>query len=818
MAASEKTLEKQVKSLIGQNKYAAAIRKLQQGLKRNPDQTVSVSEADIRLLQGKYEFEQSQYAQAQTSLQQALDLGLYDDTYYWLAKCLLAQAKPAEALALFQSAFERKTLCKDMGGCYLKLLFLNDRADEVQQLIETQAKRFYAPQLHWARGILVLKPGKYKDALPHFKKMGRPASPGDRPTLWVAYANQQAGDWAKAEKECPSIGPMVVENSFFDTRIIPRNRAEHPATQRLAIAQAAHSNQPLSNYLLLNQPNLPHRDAALVLEMLHLIRTDNFHDAAHAFQQLADDRPKHKPLKAYPALESIHRPLMLLAGSQALPQGEVGCTASFWNIALKQGDFDPNLALNLYQAMELADEDSAAERVVADIISWLKQTAKQQPQDWPKDRLNPTLAKLHCWAADAQMHQGRARDAERSIGIAEKLAPDHPEVLGRNGLRAVGKGKEKEGIALLTQALDAGCQLEEAYGVLIETEEDPDTVKALRRKFGKRFNDISVDTEVEVPVWIEALTFQNYAVMAQFIREEARPSPAVLACRIFLEAAEDEPSSGQKITLNIKKATAQWEKLLPEQSPEAQVESVKAIYMMIQQHAKRNKKGMSALQKSYLKEMAELSAQQVPGADIGYVMLSAIATPDTDRLTPIITPILSRAAQPGNTIARAQLALKPFGFSRPLKTFVEAQLKQDAQNPLLLLAAATAYPHHSAQYQTFHERGFDIARRLQDAEALQAYREEEWFEAQSMTRRAIGPDVGFLNNPGQIDMFAMIKRLAREAFGGEVPPEVLAQMMPDFTAAMAGEFEEEEDDFETIFGSSTRNTPKRKKSSRKRRS
>ena len=151
MTAAGDTLEKQIKSLIRQNKYAAAVRKLQQGLKRNPAQTVAVSEADIRLLQGKYEFERSQYTQAQKSLQQALELGLYDDTYYWLAKCLMAQAKHAEALTLFQSAFENKTLYKDMGGCYLKLLLLNDQADEVQQLIETKANRFYAPHLHWAR-------------------------------------------------------------------------------------------------------------------------------------------------------------------------------------------------------------------------------------------------------------------------------------------------------------------------------------------------------------------------------------------------------------------------------------------------------------------------------------------------------------------------------------------------------------------------------------------------------------------------------------------------------------------------------------------
>ena len=52
MTASGETLEKQIQSLIKQKKYTAAIRKLQQGLKRDPNQPLTVGEADIWLLTG----------------------------------------------------------------------------------------------------------------------------------------------------------------------------------------------------------------------------------------------------------------------------------------------------------------------------------------------------------------------------------------------------------------------------------------------------------------------------------------------------------------------------------------------------------------------------------------------------------------------------------------------------------------------------------------------------------------------------------------------------------------------------------------------
>ena len=91
-----------------------------------------------------------------------------------------------------------------------------------------------------------------------------------------------------------------------------------------------------------------------------------------------------------------------------------------------------------------------------------------------------------------------------------------------------------------------------------------------------------------------------------------------------------------------------------------------------------------------------------------------------------------------------------------------------------MLATATTYPRGSAQYETFHEKGFELARRLQNAEALQAFREQEWLEAQELARRvATRSGINLLGDPSQLDVADMIKHLAREAFGAEVPPENL---------------------------------------------
>ncbi len=795
MTASGQALEQQVQALIEQKKYTTALRKLQQGLKRNPDQSTTVTEADIWLLQGKYEFERAQYPQAEKALRQALSFDLYDDTYYWLAKCLLAQQEAIAALDLFQKAFDDKTLSKDLGGCYLKLLFLNDKADEVEGLIKAQAKRFYAPHLHWARGAIALTSGDPKAAAAHFKKIGRPASPEDRPLVWPAYAYQQAGNWAAAQKEMPSIGPAETKHSFFGGTMIRYRRDQHPAAQQLTLAQAAHSDRPPSDFVDLEEPDVSNVSAVSALELLHLIREEDFHEAAHLLLDSTSEM-----LAEYPLLNRLYRPVMLLAGTQALRQDEVGCTATFWDLALEKADFDSHLALNLYKALAVTRQHGKAGRLVNQLVSWLRQTAQKNPQDWPKERLNPTLAKLHCWAADCQMSMGHSRDALRSVKIAEQLAPNHPDVIGRKGLNAYARNRPKEAVPLLMQALEAGCQFPEVYRTLLELEDDSDTVKAIRRKFGKHFGDVGVDAEVEIPAWVEALTFQNYVMMAQFVRDQTKPSPPLKACQIFLDSATDQPSSGQKVTLDQEKAMPQWEKLLASHTPAEQVEMIKAIYLMVQQHAKRNKKGMAALQGSYYSKIIELAERQVAGADIAQLMILAVRSPQPTQLKTAVDSILSRARQPGHTLAIAQLELRRFEQSTGLKPFIETRLKKDSQNPLLILASATLYSRKSGQYDKLRQRGFELARRLQDAEALQAFREEEWFAAQEMTRRVVGSDINLMGDPSQIDMIDMLKRLAREAFGGEVPPEVLAQMLPELMAQMDGGFEEEEDDtFDPFF-------------------
>lgn len=787
ITAASQALEQQLQRLMAKKQYPQALRKLQQAQKRDPDQVFSITEAELWLQQGQHEYERAQYAKAEDSFGQALALELQADAYYWLAKSYLAQHKTAEALELFQSAFDDKRLPKDLGGSYLKLLLLNHQIEQVEALVKTQAKRFYAPHLHWARGALALQAGDPKAALAHFKKMGRPASSGDYLPAWEAYAHRALEDWPAAERLLGA--PMSSFGGMTFRAVGPK----HPAVQPLRMALATHSGRPIGDVCDLDQPNLPHRSAAWVLELLHLLREENYHDAAHVVL----DCPK-EVMVDYPELKTLYRPLMLLAGQQALQQQELGCTASFWGGVVNQPEFDPQLAVQLYLVLTATQDARAAQQLVNQLLSWVQKTAKRDPQAWPEGRLHATQAKLYCWLADQQMSLGRYRDAKRTVRRAEQLAPDHPEVIGRQGMELFADEKHQEAIPLLTQALEAGCRFNEVYMALVEClAADKEALKSVRRKFGKHFGDIGVDTEVDIPTWVEALSFQYYGVMEEFVNNRKTPPPPapLKALQIFLASAKDEPSSSQKISLDLEAAVSQWDDLLRSHSPSEQVEILKAIYLVIQQHARRNQKGITAQQSRYAQQIADL-IPTVPEANLAYLMLLPLKHPSGKRLEVAVTAALRRSPQPGNLLAQAQLQLSWFGHNRVFAPLIEEQLRQEPQNPLLLLARATLYPRSSLEYKTFYDQGFEIARRLQDAAALQACREEEWFKSQEMTRRVVGSQLDPRGNLGQIDMIDLIGRMAREAFGEEVPPELIAQMLPELEAKMNQEFDPFDDDFD----------------------
>ena len=792
-------LQAQLQSLLKQQKYRQALEELHKAQRAQPEVVFTPSEAEIWLLRGRQEFQKGDFKQADTSLRRSLRLGLNGESHYWLAKSLLSMNRLDAALALIHDAFEDDSLPKDYSICYPKLLLLKGDTATVEQLLTQQAKRFSAAQQHWLRGVLALKAQRPEAALSAFQQVKRPLTPGERPNIWQIYTQQALHQW---EATALQLGLEKKTNTLWGFSLSQPSYTEHPILQRLALLQQLATGHPPLEQMQFSWHRGFAAEVVEVLSILELINENNPHDAAHALLKLERRASK------FPELVALRPALLTLAGQQAMMQGEMGCAADFWQRLQREQDFNPQLAVNLMKVLELNGDYQELQRLLTRIIKWLEQDFKQRPQNWTEARYKAALVYAHCRLADTWMVMERERAAMGELLIAERIDPRSPEVIGRHGLLAALDEKYDEATRLLTQALEEGCRTREVYIVLIDTWKklgNSEAAAATRRRFGKTFGELNPEADVELLPWVDALSTHNYPLFSRLVQAGSKRDPAIRACQIFVDAAQGELTSAGKMVLEQKQAVQQWDKLLQGLSPKEQVLTLQAINLCILLFAKREK-GIAALIGQYMLKLFELGEQQ-PEAKTAHLVLLALKERDPKKLQSPLQFYLGTQPQPGNALAQIQLQVRLYTQShlphQILSSFLEEALKREPQNPLLLLAKATTYPANSANYDQFKQQGFEIARRLQDAKALQAFREEEAFLKARMTQEFL-PEPQALDTLALEDMDELLENMLRKMFGGKIPPNELKQMLPQLKQMMSSmppDLGEEEDfDFDFPFG------------------
>jgi tetratricopeptide (TPR) repeat protein len=805
---AENPFESQLQALLKQKKYRQALEEIKKIHRTHPDLEFTPKESEIWYLRGQQEFQKLDFKQAEQSFRRALELGLVGEVHYWQAKCLLELNKLDAALKLLGDAFAAGRLAKDYNICYLKLLWLKGDNAKVEELIGQQAKRFSTAQLHWVRGVLALKQGQPEAALTSFQKIKRPLTPGDLPGAWIAYSQQTIGNWQAAARE------LGLQSSIY-TFSRPKY-LEHPILERLATFQQAKTGEPPLDPELLDRSQRDIRDAVSALAIIQLIDRGNHHDAAHVLLH------QGRSSSGFPELNNLRKSLFILAGQQALSQGETECSEIFWQPLLAEKPFNPQLAVNLLQVLDANGSDREYQRVIAQLLRWLEQEGKQKPQEWPDTRLKSTLAHLHCWTADSYMALDRQGAAFGALQQAERICPTSPEVIGRRGIIEFASENYTEAIALLTQALEGGCRYREVYAALLECWdelEDKQARNEARRRFGKHFGDLSVETEVEISPWVEALSTLSYPLFSRLIQEKEQPEPAIRACQIFVNAVQSPPNSGGRVALNQKAAAAAWDSLLLKLSGSEQIPVLQAIALTLHLFAKREK-GIAALTSQYLQKLFKLSTAHAE-ARVAHLVVLAVKENSPEKLELPLRSYLDTIPQPGNALANIQLQARRFGQITALVPALESALGREPQNALLLLARATTYDVDSPNYEQLKQQGFELARRLQDAKALQAFREEQAFLSEREVN-SIMPDPDDFDNFNLSNIDDLLSGMIRKMLGNKVPKAELERALPELKQMMLNsmpDFDEDEDeeedlDLDFIFGNLPPAPKKRKRGRR----
>lgn len=781
-------VQRKLHDLVATQRYNDAIRLREQALRRQPALQLQPSEADLWCLEGRQAVKQGQRKRAETALHKAIALGLCGEPEYLLARLWLTHGEGRRGLTLLQQAFEEGRLPATHAGAYLKLLLIEGDTETVRQLLRTMPERFQAPQIHWASGVLHLLEGDARQAQRQFGLMAGPATPGDHVMAWKAWAALESGDHAAARQSLAAADA-------------------HPACIALSLDQLARSGDRPSAIYSLEQRTLPGRELVLALELLHRLRQRQWRSAGQLL--MSEERIL---LKALPDLGSLRRTLLLLAGQQAVDQESPRDAIRCWRTIVERPQFDPELALRLYPVLDGEGEEEAiqAERLVSQLLSWLRRTAREAPADWPEPKLSTTQARLLCWQIDQLIQSfGGQRRVRACLDQASQLAPEHADVVGRRGMVAMLDEDFASAIPLLQQAIAGGCRSPLAYEMLkdaLESSGEEEASEQLQQQHGAQFDDIPAlrSPIEEFPIWLDIVTQNDVHDIKQHLSRTSSKTPALQALRVFFDHAipPQFPDHREKTLIDVGPFTQAWEALLAKLPPAEQVEALTTLLTAMLRFVPLTRKAMVAQIEARQAELEALAADRhAPHFEQtlqGLLLVCGLRYRRIDVLKPRVTPLLRRSSQPDRLVARVVLDLAVLGNPRPWKSIVSEYRIRDRQNPLLALALALVEPKDGYTYSSLRRQAFEQARIQQDSETLAACRREElWDELRERRSSELFLKRRLFSRGGQgdqglqdLDLRAMLQRLMLEQNLEPLSPLKLELIMPMVESVIETNLEE----------------------------
>lgn len=780
-----------LQDLLKQKKYRQALEDIKKHQRSHPGVDFTPKESEVWYLRGQWEFQKQDFKQAEKSWERSIKLGFSGEVYYWRIRNLLELNQLDLALNLAKEAFITEKFPNGYNICYLKLLLLKGDTKTVEQLIQQQSDRFSTCEIAWIKGVIDLKNGQTQAALTAFEKIKQPITPGDCPLALIIYTQQLNENWD-------------TNNSHNSNN----NNSQNPILNRLQIYQQAKTGKirdlDMGDFRLEDKAS---QEALMVLLICDQAKNEEYYNALKVALQF------ERRVKQFPELETLRPVLMALAGEEVLHEGDPECAAKIWQMFLKEQPFNPQLAVNLLEVLQTNDADQERQHLLNRFLQWLEQEGKKNPQVWPSERLKPVLAHLHCWLADTFISMDRFRGAVGEVQKAERILPSYPEVIARKGMIAVAEENYAEATTLLTQAIEQGSRYPGAYVGLLHCWEELENKPAYdeaRRRFGKYFDDTELETEVETLPWIDALSTQNYALFSRLIQAEDPQDPPLCACRIFVDAVKGFPNSGGRVSLNQVQVAEKWDLLLQEIPEKPQIYVLQAIALCIHLFAKREK-GIAALLNKYMQKLFLLSAAY-PEAKIAHLVVQVVKENNPAKLEIPLLAYLRTMPQSGNALANIQLQARRFGMISSLIPTLEEALRREPQNPLLLLARATTYPVDHPSYTDLKQQGFELARRIQDAKALKAFREEQSFLSVMEAQKLIpDPDRFDQMNPFELESF--LEQMIHKMLDGKLPKSEIDRMIPELKQKMLNNmpsFDDDEMDFNSLFDTMPNNSRKKK--------
>ncbi|MBF0287887.1 MAG: hypothetical protein HQM14_08715 [SAR324 cluster bacterium] len=681
-------------------------------LKCDPKANVDKEMTHFLLLRGQHRLQRNDYHRALQDFEQMFETyGETENSYYFIAKCRVLLGQEAKASAFIQKAFNEHRLPDKHANLLLKLLLLQDQLEEVQVLLQNHPQRFSPDDLHWAKGVLALKQDLPQEATLCFNQAQNSIkSKDDRFAClqsWKAYS-------------------LVLEKRIPEAQAAIETIQDLPLKGWLYLHHSHHASSPET--LQKAESFLPHLKrrtsplTQLIGSLEKSLEAGDVHEAAHL---LAKHPKEVSRLPNHLALEkSIYR----LGAQVAFDEGALSCAETIWKKSLQLHPHD----WGHYKNVIVQGWDSEFQL----FPDWVKHAeklldieAQKYPDQWHAEQKKFTSGELAGYLALHYLKNRHSLRAKPEIAKAFDKAPEAPIVLVLKGYLAFEKQQFQEAETHYQKALTLGCPMfEQIYDDLIEiyqTTGQFETLYQFRKKHGEAFADVPL-SPLQIETRIYFAQAKGELPYLDFVIKDVERNPHLLinAAKMFLGASHPSQWHTRKkieANINIKQLQKQVNAAPSEQE---QIELLKYFIIAFDFYKKTlaHRKVLKYLQQE-LKQRAETN----PKALLSLVQtLGALKKPPKE-FDHFLNLLLTRSDSLLEDLVELQRFWFVLGHAGRCQEPLLSLLKKEPEHPSLLWAVSTL-PLPGFQTEKFHQKGFDLARRLQDDKAFTLFRLKEELE------------------------------------------------------------------------------------------
>lgn len=788
--------------------YAQATKKLEQIQRAYPEakEVQDLPDKGELLHQlGQHQMANQQMEPAERSFQQAIE-HRYFAAYYNLAKLYLDTDRLTAAHTLLQTAFDDKTLPKDLGGAYLKVLFLVDALDEVALLLSTKANRFYAHHRNWAQTVLELQRGTPPDQLQGdfglFSRLRKPITPNEPQDIWYLYGLLIRG----GTDLLPFMLGMAKKEDGFRLKLPIETVPEHPVLAAVAWAFIHREQLPVHPHLR-NQIETPsHRTALLLLSILHAVEHGQYTEAVQGLRNLDWNDPALPP--EFPELAKV---ILHVGADRLWMADDVKGAELALSLYLSQFGFEIDIALKQLQCLDYFNENAKMRQNLTEIYAWVEAADQENPQEWPLEYKNQILCEILCrqFASYARGRELPPPSAGDLLRRAEALKPDYYVLKGYQGLWALTQQQTETAIAKLMEAMEGDSQGEyyEFYDLACHVLErmDDSRLDLVHQRFGKQYDDEAAGVALpgaailKMPAWKRIFispSIYSFVEEAQECVENSK-APATqeeklyrLFCLAIVQGLNEEVGVRQsKATFETETLRMFFQDVLTAATtPEEKCWVLGVICITIARFVKR-KKGVSDLFKKFYAKLEKL-AKTHEDAMVPAWIARILWDNKLNKFQSDLEAYLDRQPNPVLALAQLQLELRYFATSDLLRPLLEDYADRDSSVPEVYLAIATTFSPKSKEYKAYQERSFKLAQRLQDQGALEANRIETETVSYIGSQNLLLGLVSGRFSPGSRGGLDDFRLFLRSIMGQEISDADLAMLLPELLARMgSGNFD-----------------------------